>query len=106
MRISDWSSDVCSSDLKVYRILDALGCTYSRQQVGLFVWAKIPASHSDGYALSDTVLQRSRVFITPGGIFGDGGNGYIRVSLCATPDVLDEAYDRIVNAHAKSANNL
>ncbi len=82
---------------KVYRILDALGCTYSREQVGLFVWAKIPATHADGYALSDAVLQQSRVFITPGGIFGSGGNAYIRVSLCATPAVLDEAYDRIVS---------
>lgn len=91
---------------KVYRLLDALGCAYSRQQVGLFVWAKIPTSYPDGYALSDAILQQARVFITPGGIFGDGGNAYIRVSLCATPDVLDEAQDRIVNARVKSANNL
>src|SRR5690606_18736275 len=91
---------------KVYRVLDALGCTYRRQQVGLFVWAKIPASHSDGYALSDVVLQQSRVFITPGGIFGDGGNNYIRVSLCATPEVLDEAYERVVRAQVKAINNL
>ncbi|MEC3879928.1 pyridoxal phosphate-dependent aminotransferase [Parapedobacter sp. 10938] len=89
---------------KVYRLLDALGCTYSRQQGGLFVWAKVPASHSDGYTLSDAVLQQSRVFITPGGIFGDGGNGYIRVSLCATPTVLDDAYNRIINAKTSSAN--
>ncbi|MGV3762406.1 pyridoxal phosphate-dependent aminotransferase [Parapedobacter sp.] len=91
---------------KVYRLLDALGCTYSLQQVGLFVWAKIPTMHPDGYALSDTILQQSRVFITPGGIFGDGGTGYIRVSLCATPAVLDEAYSRIVHAQAKAANSL
>jgi len=91
---------------KVYRLLDTLGCTYSRQQVGLFVWAKIPDSYPDGYSLSDAVLQQSRVFITPGGIFGDGGNDYIRVSLCATADVLDEAYDRIVNAQVKVADKL
>lgn len=80
---------------KVYQLLDTLGCIYNREQTGLFVWAKIPASYPDGYSLSDEVLQQSRVFITPGGIFGDGGNGYIRVSLCATADVLDEAYKRI-----------
>ena len=91
---------------KVYRLLDTLECTYSRQQVGLFVWAKIPASYTDGYALSDAVLQQSRVFITPGGIFGDGGNKYIRVSLCATPEVLDEAYERVVEAQVRADNNL
>src|SRR5690606_32617650 len=89
---------------KVYRLLDMLGCTYSRQQVGLFVWAKVPASCSDGYALSDAILQQSRVFITPGGIFGDGGNAYIRVSLCATADILDKAKDRIEIVQARLAN--
>lgn len=83
---------------KVYEILDTLGCQYDKEQVGLFVWAKIPAAYPDGYALSDEVLQRSSVFITPGGIFGDGGNGYIRVSLCATEDRLVDARDRIVRA--------
>lgn len=91
---------------KVYRLLDALECKYSREQVGLFVWARIPASYSDGYALSDSVLQHSRVFITPGGIFGDGGDKYIRVSLCATPEALDEAYDRVVRLQVKADNNL
>ena len=82
---------------KVYRLLDQLGCVYARTQVGLFVWAKVPISYPNGYSLSDEILQKSRVFITPGGIFGDGGDAYIRVSLCATEAVLDEAYERIVN---------
>ncbi len=82
---------------KVYQLLDKLGCSYDRNQVGLFVWANTPATYASGYALSDKILQKSRVFITPGGIFGDGGNAYIRVSLCATESVLDEAYERILN---------
>ncbi len=80
---------------KVYQLLDTLACTYDRQQVGLFVWASIPLSHADGYAFSDQILKSSRVFITPGGIFGDAGSNYIRVSLCATEAVLDEALERI-----------
>ena len=80
---------------KVYQLLDALGCTYDKAQVGLFIWAKIPASYPDGYALSDEVLHQARVFITPGGIFGSAGSGYIRVSLCAKESVLDEACQRI-----------
>ncbi|WP_353130954.1 pyridoxal phosphate-dependent aminotransferase [Parapedobacter pyrenivorans] len=83
---------------KVFRLLDTLRCTYDKQQVGLFVWAKIPVVYPNGYALSDEILQQSRVFITPGGIFGTGGDAYIRVSLCATEAVLDQARDRIINA--------
>ncbi len=83
---------------KVFRLLDTLKCSYDKGQVGLFIWAKIPESYADGYALSDEVLQRSRVFITPGGIFGSAGSAYIRVSLCATESTLDQAYKRIVLA--------
>jgi len=81
--------------LKAYALLDLLGCSYSTEQAGLFVWAKIPAQYNDGFALSDEVLNSARVFITPGGIFGSAGNGYIRVSLCSTEALFDQAIDRI-----------
>ena len=80
---------------KVYEIMDLLGCSYQKDQVGLFVWAQIPNSYKDGYALSDAALNNARVFITPGGIFGDGGNQYIRISLCATVEVLEASIQRI-----------
>lgn len=75
--------------------MNLLGCIYKKNQVGLFVWAKVPDSYESGYALSDEVLNRSRVFITPGGIFGTAGNSYIRISLCASVEVLQEAIERI-----------
>ncbi|PUZ30323.1 Aspartate/methionine/tyrosine aminotransferase [Chitinophaga costaii] len=83
---------------KVLELLDVLGCQYDPQQVGLFVWAKIPAGYKDGYALSDEVLQQAFVFITPGGIFGTNGNGYVRVSLCKDEKVFEEAIRRIKKA--------
>ena len=82
---------------KVYELLDALHCNYSKQQSGMFMWAKIPAGFENGYALSDNVLYESNVFITPGGIFGIGGNDYIRISLCATEEKISEAIERIRN---------
>ncbi|MFC4231661.1 pyridoxal phosphate-dependent aminotransferase [Parasediminibacterium paludis] len=83
--------------IKVFELLDLLGCFYSKNQVGMFVWAKIPANYKDGYALSDEILYKSNVFITPGGIFGSAGNGYIRVSLCGSVERFDEAIKRIKN---------
>jgi len=80
---------------KVYEIMELLDCSYQQDQVGLFVWAQIPNSYINGYALSDAVLDRARVFITPGGIFGNGGDQYIRISLCATVEVLEESIQRI-----------
>ena len=80
---------------KVYELLDVLKCKYSKVQAGLFVWAKIASMHKDGYKFSDEILQSSNVFITPGGIFGKAGEKYIRVSLCATVEKLEEAIERI-----------
>ncbi|ASZ11537.1 aminotransferase class I/II-fold pyridoxal phosphate-dependent enzyme [Chitinophaga pendula] len=80
---------------KVFELLSLLGCTFDEQQVGMFVWAKIPADVKDGYVLTDKILQEAKVFITPGGIFGSNGNGYIRVSLCKDEVVFEEAIQRI-----------
>lgn len=80
---------------KVYALLRLLGCLYSTQQAGLFVWARVPAEYRNGYELSDEVLQSANVFITPGGIFGSEGDGYVRVSLCATEAVFEQAIERI-----------
>ncbi|MDE3182630.1 MAG: aminotransferase class I/II-fold pyridoxal phosphate-dependent enzyme [Bacteroidota bacterium] len=80
---------------KVFALLDLLNCSYDKNQAGLFVWASIPGNYKDGFELSDEVLEGSNVFITPGGIFGTAGNQYVRVSLCANEEKLDEAINRI-----------
>jgi aspartate/methionine/tyrosine aminotransferase len=85
----------------VFGLLELLNCDFSRDQVGMFVWAKIPGEYTDGYALSDKVLHGAGVFITPGGIFGPAGEGYVRVSLCSTKEKLQESIDRI-----KKMNNV
>src|SRR5690606_33497721 len=80
---------------KVYELLSLLHCKYDKDQVGMFVWARIADSYKDAYQLSDQVLSDARVFITPGGIFGSQGKNYIRISLCASEQTLDEAIKRI-----------
>lgn len=80
---------------KVFALLDLLGCYYSKVQAGLFVWAAIPGKYKDGFTLSDEVLYKAAVFITPGGIFGSAGEKYIRVSLCSTAEKFEEAISRI-----------
>lgn len=82
---------------KVFELLNLLNCSYDKNQAGLFVWAAIPGNYKDGYELTDKVLNDSNVFITPGGIFGDAGDTYIRVSLCATEEKINDAIKRIKN---------
>ena len=77
------------------QIMDILGCTYDKNQVGMFVWGKIPAQLNDVEELTEKILHEARVFITPGFIFGSNGARYIRISLCATEQKLKEALERI-----------
>ena len=91
---------------KVFELLELLGCQFSKQQAGLFVWAAIPKGYRDGYVLSDEVLFKAGVFITPGGIFGTAGEKYIRVSLCATVQKFDEAITRIKNISPVNRQSL
>jgi LL-diaminopimelate aminotransferase len=85
---------------KVYELLDLLNCTYSKDQVGMFMWAKIPAKYKDGYELADEILYNANVFITPGGIFGNAGDKYIRVSLCGSIERFEDAIGRIKGSNA------
>ena len=80
---------------KVFELLDLLQCVYDKNQAGMFVWAKIPATYKTGYEVSDEVLYNTGVFITPGGIFGKAGDGYIRVSLCSPEERFAESIQRI-----------
>lgn len=78
-----------------YEIFDMLGCKHGKDQAGLFAWGRVPDDYADGYALSDELLYESDVFITPGGIFGEQGKNYIRISVCTGVDVLEQAKTRI-----------
>ena len=79
------------------QIMNAIGCKYDPGQMGLFLWGKIPDNEKDSETLSEKILNEARVFITPGFIFGSNGNRYIRISLCATEDRMNEALNRIKN---------
>lgn len=80
---------------KVFELLRLLNCEFDTTQVGMFVWAAIPAGYTNGFAVSDKVLQEANVFITPGGIFGSAGDGFVRVSLCSTEQKFEEAINRV-----------
>jgi LL-diaminopimelate aminotransferase len=80
---------------KAYELLDLVGCTYNKDQAGMFLWAKIPAGYKDGFELSDGILYQSKVFITPGGIFGSEGQQFLRVSLCSTEEKFQDSIQRI-----------
>ena len=77
--------------------MDVLGCSYDPDQVGMFLWGRIPDSIQNVEDLTERVLHEARVFITPGFIFGSNGERYIRISLCAKENIIQQALERIKN---------
>jgi len=79
---------------KVLELISELNCEVRKEQVGLFVWAKVPEGKTSEDIVND-LLYNKDIFITPGFIFGSQGEGYIRFSLCANEEVIEEALKRI-----------
>jgi aspartate/methionine/tyrosine aminotransferase len=80
------------------QIMEVLGCKYDPNQVGMFLWGKIPERYANAEELTERVLHEARVFITPGFIFGSKGERYIRISLCAKEEKIEQALERIKKA--------
>jgi len=78
----------------IWKLAEALNCTYDEYATGLFVWAKLPA-HIKSEEFTDLVLKEHSIFITPGTVFGSNGEGYVRFSLCASEEVIKEAIARV-----------
>lgn len=76
-------------------IMHALGCKYDENQVGMFLWGRIPDNIEGSEILANKVLYDANVFLTPGFIFGSQGDRYIRISLCCNKEMLQKALDRI-----------
>ncbi len=78
----------------IFELADALGCTYDKNAVGMFVWAKLPENSLASEDFIDKVLYDKDIFIAPGTIFGSNGEGYIRFSLCVKEEKIKVALDR------------
>lgn len=87
------------------RIMTLLDCKYDNHQVGMFLWGRIPETYATCEELTEKLLHEARVFITPGFIFGSNGDRYIRISLCAKEEKMQEAYQRITDYLRKNDNN-
>ncbi|MCR6638453.1 MAG: aminotransferase class I/II-fold pyridoxal phosphate-dependent enzyme [Sporocytophaga sp.] len=88
----------------VYKILDLLNFEYSKDQVGLFIWAKPKDAIAipDIAAFVDQILYSSYVFFTPGEIFGTNGKNFLRLSLCVPAERMKEAYERLEKVMTKA----
>lgn len=77
------------------QILTKLNCTFDKNQSGLFLWGRVPSKYKNGDELADILLYKANVFVTPGKVFGNQGEDYIRISLCVDVEKLNITLKRI-----------
>lgn len=104
-----WAKDLNAAYSKrkkiACQIMDLIGASYDKNGAGLFIWGNITSSGMDGQSLSQQLLESSRVFITPGFVFGSQGQNYLRISLCSTEQDLTAALYRIQTGYRSSDSN-
>jgi len=76
-------------------IMRELDCNFDPSQSGMFLWAKIPSWAENSEKFSNYILDNSGVFITPGFIFGSNGDRFIRISLCSSETILEDALQKV-----------
>lgn len=77
--------------------LGELGWTVPKTKATMYLWVPCPPGMgSTDFTLN--VLQQTGVVVTPGNAFGSEGEGYVRISLIANCDRLQEALDRFKQA--------
>ncbi len=79
----------------VVRELRAMGFIMNIPQAALYVWAKIPKNIQGSMAFCKAILEQTGVSTTPGIVFGEYGEGYLRISLCTPEAEIKKAMEQI-----------
>lgn len=78
----------------IWELATSLNCTFDENASGLFVWAKLP-DYVNSDEFTELLLKKHHIFVAPGHIFGSMGEGYVRFSLCASTEDIEEAKSRV-----------
>jgi LL-diaminopimelate aminotransferase len=90
---------------KLVKVLNDIGLRARLPKASFYIWARIP----DGYTsveFTAELLDKTNVAVTPGVGYGNGGEGYIRLSLTLPDERLDEGVSRLLKWHRAKGNKL
>lgn len=74
------------------RLPDLFSC--AKPQGAYYLFPKI-VPPIDDYAFAIRLLKETRVIVVPGGAFGPGGDGHVRLCFAMSEAAINEAFDRI-----------
>lgn len=62
----------------------------------IYIWAKLPKGEMDSMGFCARLLEETGVSTTPGVVYGQYGEGYLRISLGTSTDRMKEAMQRLM----------
>jgi len=77
--------------------LRAAGFAVETPPAAIYVWAHLPAGFEDSTSFCTRLLEEAGVSTTPGVVYGEYGEGYLRISLGTSTPRLAEAITRMVD---------
>lgn len=80
-------------DLAVARLKE-LGWEMKPNKATFYMWLKVPKGFTSAEFATE-MLDRAGIVVPPGTAYGPTGEGYVRISLCATKERIAEAFDRM-----------
>jgi LL-diaminopimelate aminotransferase len=75
--------------------LRAAGVDVAPPKGTIYIWAPIPGGYESAAAYCEHVLEETGVVVSPGGAYGQSGEGFFRISLTTPDDRLLEAVERL-----------
>ena len=103
------SQDCIDEHNKVYqrrrdlmlKVLTEIGLKVFSPKASLYIWSKIPQGYTSA-EFATRLLDEAGVVVTPGTGYGKCGEGYIRLSLTAPDDRIEEGLARLSSWHASN----
>jgi LL-diaminopimelate aminotransferase len=81
--------------------LRQLGLIVTTPRASLYVWSPVPVGWNSVTFVTDA-LEQAGVSLTPGTVFGPGGEGFVRISITAPLERVQQAMDRLGEWLAKA----
>jgi len=78
----------------LFEALEALGAHVTHPKATVYLWLRAPRDLS-GDRFAQELLRGAGIAVTPGSAFGQQGQPYVRISLTAADEVIEEAADRL-----------
>lgn len=72
--------------------LTKLGMKFELTKGSLYIWAEIPTEYKNSEEFSFKLLEDKQILMTPGTGFGKNGEKYVRVSICANIDGIENYF--------------